>query len=287
MARAAPESRQQARSALAGDLSWGRLGRIALLQDTSEIFPSRSRKPAGTSRSSLWPSWGSCRASWGSFGASWGSFETSWVSFWASGGALGSLWGVSWGLQKPLKSLPEALPEAPRTGARFSNHFGGHFGVNCWLHFWTPRTSKIKVFVWNGGVFFLKNREARNGYQRQPGPESVLGPSWARFWALLGHSWDPNTVKKATWNLRRLSASKKTLIAPGGGPERLPSDFSSKNKPGYHGTGSARGERASSTASDAGAARAARGTRAGAPALGGAAAQEQQEQPQHQHSKRA
>ena len=39
MARAAPESRQQARSALAGDLSWGRLGRIALLQDTSEIFP--------------------------------------------------------------------------------------------------------------------------------------------------------------------------------------------------------------------------------------------------------
>ena len=39
MARAAPESRQQARSALAGDLSWGRLGRIALLEDTSEIFP--------------------------------------------------------------------------------------------------------------------------------------------------------------------------------------------------------------------------------------------------------
>ena len=39
MARAAPESRQQARCALAGDLSWGRLGRIALLQDTSEIFP--------------------------------------------------------------------------------------------------------------------------------------------------------------------------------------------------------------------------------------------------------
>ena len=49
MARAAPESRQQARTiayslaralrALAGDLSWGRLGRIALLQDTSEIFP--------------------------------------------------------------------------------------------------------------------------------------------------------------------------------------------------------------------------------------------------------
>ena len=49
MARAAPESRQQARTiayslaralrALAGDLSWERLGRIALLQDTSEIFP--------------------------------------------------------------------------------------------------------------------------------------------------------------------------------------------------------------------------------------------------------
>ena len=63
--------------------------------------------------------------------------------------------------------------------------------------------------------------------------------------------------------------------------------FGSKNKPGYHGTGSALDERASSIASDARAATAARGTRAGAPAPGGAAAQEGQEQPEHQHSKRA
>ena len=49
MARAAPESRQQARTiayslaralrALAGDLSWERLGRIALLENASEILP--------------------------------------------------------------------------------------------------------------------------------------------------------------------------------------------------------------------------------------------------------
>ena len=49
MARAAPESRQQARTiayslaralrALAGGLSWERLGRIALLVNASEILP--------------------------------------------------------------------------------------------------------------------------------------------------------------------------------------------------------------------------------------------------------
>ena len=49
MARAAPESRQQARTiayslaralrALAGGLSWERLGRIALLRNVSEILP--------------------------------------------------------------------------------------------------------------------------------------------------------------------------------------------------------------------------------------------------------
>ena len=49
MARAAPESRQQARTiayslaralrALAGGLSWERLGRIALLRNASEILP--------------------------------------------------------------------------------------------------------------------------------------------------------------------------------------------------------------------------------------------------------
>ena len=49
MARAAPDSRQQARTiayslaralrALAGGLSWERLGRIALLRNASEILP--------------------------------------------------------------------------------------------------------------------------------------------------------------------------------------------------------------------------------------------------------
>ena len=134
MARAVPESRQQARPlayslaralrALAGGLSKERLGRFALLRNASEILPNRSRKPPGTSRSSLRPSWGSFCPSWGSFGASWRSFWTSWGSLWASWGAPGALLGRSGeplgsflSLQKPPKSLPEALPEAPCTGA--------------------------------------------------------------------------------------------------------------------------------------------------------------------------
>ena len=81
----------------------------------------------------------------------------------------------------------------------------------------------------------------------------------------------------------RLEPPKMAQKSP---PERLRSDFSSKNKPGYHGTGSARGDRATSTASDARAAREARGMRARAPAPRGAATQERQEQSEHEHSKR-
>ena len=77
MARAAPESRQQARTiayslaralrALAGGLSWERLGRIALLRNASEILPKSLPE---ASQSSLWPSWGSFLLFWGSFGTS-------------------------------------------------------------------------------------------------------------------------------------------------------------------------------------------------------------------------
>ena len=49
----------------------------------------------------------------------------------------------------------------------------------------------------------------RNHVQREPGPESVLGPSWGRFWALLGHFWDPRSVEKASWNLRRFLPQKR------------------------------------------------------------------------------
>ena len=53
--------------ALAGGLSWERLGRLALLGNASEILPKTLPE---ASQSSLWPSWGSFLLSWGSFGTS-------------------------------------------------------------------------------------------------------------------------------------------------------------------------------------------------------------------------
>ena len=133
MARAAPESRQQARTiayslaralrALAGDLSWERLGRIALLAKTSEILPkslpeaSRDLPELTLPRlehilALLGVIWGlqGLMLGWGSFWASWGAPGRSW-------GGLGEPLGSFLSLQKPPNTLPEALPEAPRTGA--------------------------------------------------------------------------------------------------------------------------------------------------------------------------
>ena len=118
MARAAPESRQQARTiayslaralrALAGDLSWERLGRIALLENASEILP-KSLLEASRDLPELIFAF-----HLGAPGAHFGPL----------GGAPGALLGLSreplgsfLGLQNPPKSLPEALSEAPRTGA--------------------------------------------------------------------------------------------------------------------------------------------------------------------------
>ena len=83
MARAAPESRQQARTiayslawalrALAGDLSWERLGRDALLENASEILskslPEASRDLPELTLALL----GLILTLLGSSGASWGS----------------------------------------------------------------------------------------------------------------------------------------------------------------------------------------------------------------------
>ena len=134
MARAAPEWRQQARTiayslaralrALAGDLSWERLGRIALLENASEILPKSlpeaSRDLPELTLARLGLILALLGIIWGLLGPFWGS----WSSLWASWGAPGALLGRSreplgsfLGLQDPPKSLPEALPEAPRTGA--------------------------------------------------------------------------------------------------------------------------------------------------------------------------
>ena len=124
MARAAPESRQQARTiayslaralrALAGGLSWERLGRNALLENASEIL-SKSLPEAARDLPEL------TLALLGLIltllGVIWGLLGLMLALLGAPGALLGSLWGASWTLQDPPKSLLEALPEAPRTGA--------------------------------------------------------------------------------------------------------------------------------------------------------------------------
>ena len=124
VARAAPDSRQQARTiayslaralrALAGGLSWERLGRIALLRNASEILhkslPEASRDLPGPPGAHFRPPGGHLRpllAHVGPPGAHFGALPG------RSREPLGSFLG----LQKPPKSLPEALPEAPRTRA--------------------------------------------------------------------------------------------------------------------------------------------------------------------------
>ena len=116
---------------------------------------------------------------------------------------------------------------------------------------------------------------------------ALLGLSW-RSWALRGSQngskmapkmapkWLPGGLPEGSRHWGTLFCENPTGMHTG-------AEFS---KPGYHGTGSARGERASSTASDARAAREARGMRARAPAPRGAATQERQEQSEHEHSKR-
>ena len=130
MARAAPESRQQARTiayslaralrTLAGGLSWERLGRIALLVNASEILPKSlpeaSRDLPELTLALLGIILPLLGVIWGLLGL----ILDSWGSLWASLGAPGALLGRS---GEPLGSflgrqkLPEALPEAPRTGA--------------------------------------------------------------------------------------------------------------------------------------------------------------------------
>ena len=131
MARAAPESRQQARTiayslaralrALAGDLSWERLGRIALLVNASEIltkslpeasrdFPELTLALLGFILGHLGLVLALLELIFCLLGLTLGFLGRSW----GSPGAPGALWGAS---GEPPKSLPEALPEAPRTGA--------------------------------------------------------------------------------------------------------------------------------------------------------------------------
>ena len=120
--------------------------------------------------------------------------------------------------------------------------------------------------------------------QRPPGKEPELGDlifekkrapasTGARFSRILGApKWLQNRPKMAPESLPGGLRDPDRAGSPTWGPyfrKKAPPletfvVFSSENKPGYHGTGSARGERASNIASKARAARAAR-AREGAP----------------------
>ena len=150
MARAAREWRQRARTiayslaralrALAGDLSWERRGRIALLVNAHFGRP-------GASWGSSWTSWrllglilgvlGPPGAHFGCPGAPLGSFWASWrllgLIFGVLGrpgahfGRPGASWGSSWASQMLPKWLPNGSPEASRSPSRKGAGTGGPY----------------------------------------------------------------------------------------------------------------------------------------------------------------
>ena len=149
MARAAPESRQQARTiayslaralrALAGGLSWERLGRNALLENASEILskslPEASRDLPELTLALLgliltllgviWGLLGLMLGLLGSFWASWGAPGRSW-------GALGEPLGSLLDPPRPSKIAPGGSPGGPPHRSLILApswlRFGGHFG---------------------------------------------------------------------------------------------------------------------------------------------------------------
>ena len=170
VARAAPESRQQARTiayslaralrALAGGLSWERLGRIALLGNASEIRPpgAHSGPPAAH--------FGPPGGPWGSFWTSWAHFEPPEALLRLSWGALGSLWGASWA-SKSLQNRSRRLSRRPPASELDFGSILAPFWGSYWLHFGTPRTSKNVVFVWRVCHFSKKRGVRKNTLKKE------------------------------------------------------------------------------------------------------------------------
>ena len=179
MARAAPESRQQARTiayslaralrALAGDLSWERLGRDALLENASEILskslPEASRDLPeltlallGLILTLLGVIWGLLGLMLGLLGLILGLLGRSWALLGRSWGASGEPLGPSKTLQNRSRRLSRRPPAPELDFGSILAPFWGSF----WLHFGTPRTSKNVVFVWRVCHFSKKRGVRKN-----------------------------------------------------------------------------------------------------------------------------
>ena len=170
MARAAPESRQQARTiayslaralrALAGGLSWERLGRNALLENASEILskslPEASRDLPeltlallGLILTLLGVIWGLLGLMLGLLGLILGLLGRSWALLGRSWGASGEPLGPSKTLQNRSRRLSRR-PPAPELDV------GSILGVML-APFWDPPDLKKTWFSCGGCVIFRKN----------------------------------------------------------------------------------------------------------------------------------
>ena len=194
MARAAPDSRQQARTiayslaralrALAGGLSWERLGRIALLRNASEILPKSlpeaSRDLPELTLALLGLMSGLLGVIWGLLGLILESGSGALLGL--SWGALGSLWGASWA-SKSSRRLSRRPPAPELDFGSMLGLFWGSF----WHHFLDPPDLKKQGFRVEGVSFFEKSRGSKktpkkenpstplvNGMRGHPGPPFPL-----------------------------------------------------------------------------------------------------------------
>ena len=174
MARAAPESRQQARTiayslaralrALAGGLSWERLGRNALLENASEILskslPEASRDLPELTLALLgliltllgviWGLLGLMLGLLGLLGRSWALLGRSW-------GASGERLGPS----KPLQNRSRRLSRRPPAPELDFGFILAPFWGSFWLYFGTPTDLKKRVFCVEGVSFLEKARGSK------------------------------------------------------------------------------------------------------------------------------
>ena len=164
-------------------MRWERLGRIALLVNSTEIL---TKSLPEASRSPFWSSWGSFWASWAHLGPPGAHSGPPGTHVGPPGDNLGPHFGPHGGAPGALLALPgrsrasKIAPGGPPGGLPRRSSILGSFWGPFWLHFWTPKTLKISVFVWKGCIF-RENREVRKKTPKRRNPPLLFGPPrWLR-----------------------------------------------------------------------------------------------------------